>query len=130
MKPALLATAALLFTACSPAADTQKAADAPPIATAEHVDLTRADELATGTLAAIADAIAAGEVSSEDMVQAYLKRIEEIDRSGPTLRSVLSLNPNALEDAINADKARQAGEELGPLHGVPILLKDLSLIHI
>ena len=122
MKPLISAlTLALLGTACTPAPTPQQNE---PVATAEQTQLSRADELATGTLSAIADAIKAGDVSSEDMVQAYLKRIEEIDRSGPTLRSVLALNPNALADAKAADAARAAGETLGPLHGVPVLLKD------
>ncbi|ANM31061.1 amidase [Acidobacteria bacterium Mor1] len=76
------------------------------------------------TLPEIAEALRAGEVSSEQVVQAYLDRIERIDRSGPELRSVLALNPRALEDARAADAAREAGEELGLLHGVPVLLKD------
>lgn len=83
-----------------------------------------ADTLATGTLSDIAAAIAAGDVTSEAMVEAYLARIETIDRSGPTLQSVISVNPNALADARAADARRAAGEPLGPLHGVPVLLKD------
>ena len=83
-----------------------------------------AETLATGTLSDIAAAIADGRVTSEQMVEAYLARINTIDRSGPTLQSVLALNPNALEDAKAADAAQASGETLGPLHGVPILLKD------
>ena len=65
-----------------------------------------------------------GDVTAEALVQSYLTRIEAIDRSGPTLQSVLALNPNALEDAKALDAKRANGEDLGPLHGVPILLKD------
>lgn len=125
MKLSLLASTLLVLmicAACSPA--DAPAASLPEAVTAKPAQLTRADTLATGTLSAIADAIAAGEVSSEDMVLAYMARIESIDRSGPTLRSVLALNPNALADARAADAARAAGETLGPLHGVPVLLKD------
>lgn len=125
MKLSLFASAALsalLFTACTPPSN--QTAPTPAANTATPAQLTKADTLALGTLSDIADAIAAGDVSSEDMVQAYLKRIESIDRSGPTLRSVLALNPNALDDAKAADAAREAGETLGPLHGVPVLLKD------
>ena len=124
MRAAFLATAAFVFAACSPVGEAPAPPQNEPGATAEQTQLSRADELAMGTLTDIAGAIAAGEVSSEDMVLAYQKRIEEIDRSGPTLRSVLAMNPNALEDAKAADAAREAGETLGPLHGVPILLKD------
>jgi len=129
MKNVFLASAALslvLIAACGQSAPTQSTdtSGQVPAITAEQTQLSRADELATGTLSTIAEAIATGEVSSEDMVRAYQKRIEEIDRSGPTLRSVLALNPNALEDAKAADAARANGETLGPLHGVPVLLKD------
>lgn len=79
---------------------------------------------ATADLGDIASAIANGDITSEEMVRIYLERIDAIDRSGPTLQSVLALNPNALADARRADDARARGETLGPLHGVPVLLKD------
>jgi amidase len=65
-----------------------------------------------------------GAVTSEQLVQAYLDRIERIDRNGPNLNSVLALNPNALEQARALDAERAAGHVRGPLHGVPILIKD------
>jgi amidase len=65
-----------------------------------------------------------GAVTSEQLVQAYLDRIERIDRSGPNLNSVLALNPDALEQARALDAERAAGRVRGPLHGIPILLKD------
>lgn len=76
------------------------------------------------TLPAISEALAAGELLSEELVQAYLDRIERVDRDGPRLQSVLALNPQALDDARASDARRAAGEALGPLDGVPILLKD------
>lgn len=65
-----------------------------------------------------------GTVTSEQLVDAYLALIDKIDRNGPTLRSILSLNPNAREDARKLDAERKAGKLRGPLHGIPILLKD------
>jgi amidase len=76
------------------------------------------------TLSSLADAIAKGETSSEAATKAYLKRIAEIDDSGLTLNAVLATNPAAINDARRLDKERKAGETRGPLHGVPILLKD------
>lgn len=76
------------------------------------------------SLPEIADALKSGEVTSEALVKAYLERIAQVDQSGPTLQSVLSLNPDALAQAKALDARRAAGEALGPLHGVPILLKD------
>jgi len=68
--------------------------------------------------------MAAGLVDCEGLVRAYLDRIETIDRSGPTLRSVIALNPKALDDARRLDDERREGRVRGPLHGVPILVKD------
>jgi len=65
-----------------------------------------------------------GTVTSESLVRAYLARIAAIDASGPTLRSVIALSPRALEDARARDAERRAGTIRGPLHGIPILIKD------
>lgn len=72
----------------------------------------------------IAAAIADGDITSVDLVNAYLQRISRIDRSGPNVRAVLSLNPLALERAEQLDVLYKSGGSAGPLHGVPILLKD------
>ncbi len=69
-------------------------------------------------------AMAAGEASSESLVRAYLARIAALDRQGPRLNSVIALNPNALADARRLDAERRAGKVRGPLHGLPILIKD------
>jgi amidase len=66
----------------------------------------------------------AGHVTSEEIARAYLARIEAIDRSGPTLRSVIAINPHAIEDARRLDAERRAGRVRGPLHGIPVLIKD------
>lgn len=65
-----------------------------------------------------------GDLSVEEAVQYYLDRIENIDRSGPELNSVLMLNPDALSIAKELDKELKEGKSRGPLHGVPVLLKD------
>ncbi|MEM9168160.1 MAG: amidase [Pseudomonadota bacterium] len=116
-------------TAAAPAADASPApapAEPAPSATAptRSFPLSPATALTLKTLPEIAEALRAGDISAEALTMAYLARIDTIDRAGPTLQSVLSINPNALADARAADVARAAGEELGPLHGVPILLKD------
>jgi amidase len=65
-----------------------------------------------------------GTVTSERLVAAYLARIAELDDAGPTLNAVIALNPQALEQARALDAERAAGRVRGPLHGIPILLKD------
>lgn len=76
------------------------------------------------SLPEIAAALRAGDVTAEEVTAAYIARIEAIDWAGPELQSVLALNPKALDDARAADARREAGELLGALHGVPVLLKD------
>jgi amidase len=76
------------------------------------------------SITALQEALATGQVTSVDLVQAYLERIAAIDQSGPMLRSVLEVNPDALTIAAERDRERRAGVVHGPLHGIPILVKD------
>jgi amidase len=76
------------------------------------------------TVVDLADAMAKGVVTSEDIVRDYLTRAALYDRRGPTFRSILALSPRAIADARARDAARAAGRVLGPYHGVPIVLKD------
>lgn len=65
-----------------------------------------------------------GELDSTTLTRAYLQRIAAIDREGPRLNSVLALNPDAPKEAAALDAERRAGHVRGPLHGIPVLLKD------
>ncbi len=81
--------------------------------------------LATATAAEIAADLAAGRTTSVALVRALLERIEAVDRPGDThLNSVLALAPDALATAERLDAERAAGTVRGPLHGVPVLIKD------
>jgi amidase len=73
---------------------------------------------------ALQAAMATGALSSEILTAAYFDRIARYDQHGPAHRSVLSVNPRALADARALDQERKAGKVRGPLHGIPILLKD------
>lgn len=68
--------------------------------------------------------MAAGRISSAQLVERYLKRIAEIDRNGPKLHSVIELNPDAHSIACALDIERCSGKLRGVLHGLPVLLKD------
>lgn len=68
--------------------------------------------------------LTAGKISAEQLVECYLMRIATLDREGPQLNSVLALNPEALPIARALDKERRQSAARGPLHGIPVLLKD------
>ena len=76
------------------------------------------------TVAQLQEAMAAGRYTSRRLVELYTERINAIDRSGPMLRSVLELNPDALSIADRLDAERKSGRVRGPLHGIPVLIKD------
>lgn len=65
-----------------------------------------------------------GEYTSRSITDLYLKRIEAIDKKGPAINAVIELNPDATSIADEMDKERKAGKTRGPLHGIPILIKD------
>ncbi len=81
-------------------------------------------ELQHITIAQLSDTMARGELTAVDVVQQYLARVEALDDNGPQLNAVMEINPDAMEVAAALDRERQAGHVRGPLHGVPILLKD------
>ncbi len=76
------------------------------------------------SVAELQAAMSEGSCSARQITEAYLARIEALDRSGPTLRSVLTVNPDALALADALDAERAAGTVRGPLHGIPVLVKD------
>ena len=82
------------------------------------------DELHGKSLEALRLELASSKTTSEALVRAYLERIDAIDRSGPTLRAVIALNPDALAQARALDEERKQKRVRGPLHGIPILIKD------
>jgi amidase len=81
-------------------------------------------ELEEITIQQLQDGLKSGKYTSRRLVAAYLTRIQQIDGAGPTLRSVIETNPDALALADAADAERKAGKVRGPLHGIPVLIKD------
>jgi amidase len=81
-------------------------------------------EHAEATVADLASAQAEGRLTARALTETYLARIEAVDRSGPRLNSVIELNPDALAIAEALDAERAASGPRGPLHGIPVLIKD------
>lgn len=76
------------------------------------------------TIRQLQDEYSKGDFTVTDVVKAYISRIEQIDRNGPELRSVIVINPDALSIAAELDRELKQGKSRGPMHGVPVLLKD------
>ncbi|HEY4970024.1 MAG TPA: amidase family protein [Steroidobacteraceae bacterium] len=76
------------------------------------------------TVAQLQAEMAAGRLTSERLTRAYIDRIHDLDSNGPGVNSIMELNPDALALARKADDLRRHGVVLGPLHGIPVLLKD------
>jgi amidase len=85
---------------------------------------TAPDEFEEATIAEMIAGMESGDVSAKDLVDFYLDRIARLDRGGPTINSVLALNPQAKALARVRDRERRDGHVRGPLHGIPVLIKD------
>ena len=80
--------------------------------------------LMEATIGDLQEKMASGALSSVAITKLYLKRIEQMDKKGPALNAVIELNPDALSIAAAMDAERKAGRVRGPMHGIPVLIKD------
>ncbi|KAH9934097.1 amidase signature enzyme [Amylocystis lapponica] len=81
-------------------------------------------DLYEASIADLQDGLGKAHFTSVDLVKAYLARIEEVNFKGPELRAVIETNPSALKQAKDLDSERKTSGARGPLHGIPILIKD------
>jgi amidase len=109
----LLVILAIGMAACSQPAPVAPVAPAAPAV--DVVELSATDAR---------DRMASGQLTSETLTRAYLDRIAKIDDAGPKLDAVIELNPKAVTDAAALDAERKAGKTRGPMHGIPVLIKD------
>ena len=86
-----------------------------------HLDNLELNEI---TIDELQQKMQSGASTSRSITEIYLKRIEAIDKNGPTLNSVIEINPDALAIADKMDEERKAKKIRGPLHGIPVLIKD------
>ena len=89
--------------------------------TAEPVKPFEFDE---ATISNLQERMRSGQTSARVLTESYLMRIEEIDKSGPAINSVIETNPDALAIAETLDKERKEKGPRGPMHGIPVLIKD------
>ena len=76
------------------------------------------------TILGLQDRMASGKITAQWLTETYLKRIEEFDKKGPAINSVIEINPDAMDIAAALDRERKEKGTRGPLHGIPILIKD------
>src|SRR5579862_2707874 len=81
-------------------------------------------ELEEITLAELQEGMQSGKFTARSLLELYTARIEEIDKSGPSVNAVIEMNPDALSIAEDLDRERKAKGARGPLHGIPVLIKD------
>ena len=81
-------------------------------------------EVAELSIAAQQKAMTEGRITSKALVQAYLNRINAFDQRGPKLNALMTINPNALKEAADLDRERATKGPRGPLHGIPVIVKD------
>jgi len=110
----------LRLTAAALLAGTMFSASSPAHARANGVP-TQFNEM---TVAQMQTAMASGQLTSVDLTNFYINRILALDQDGPMVNSVIEFNPDAISMAQSADNLRAKGQVLGPLHGIPVLLKD------
>lgn len=112
-----LAATALSLASCESLPSSEKVAG-------ESTTFTDDFELNELTIDELQQKMQSGAHSSRSITQLYLQRIEAIDKKGPALNAVIELNPDALTIADQLDAERKAGKVRGPLHGIPVLIKD------
>ena len=120
----LLATASVTATTAGAAAGATASASAHHSSASAPGAFRHVPDAAQASLSDVREAIRNRRISSRELVRFHLRRIAALDRKGPSLRAVITTNPDALRIAAQRDDELRKGAPRGPLHGVPILLKD------
>jgi amidase len=108
----------------SPAHAQDGAAGAPTAAEIAAIVKSAPSELNELTIAQLQQMMSAGHLSATELTEYYISRIDALDRRGPRVNAILELNPDAISIAEALDKERRTKGPRGPLHGIPIVLKD------
>ncbi|HWB26161.1 MAG TPA: amidase [Chitinophagaceae bacterium] len=116
----IAATSAAVIAGCNTPGDSAKNNTGDDAAKAGYNDFA----LNEATIEGLQDKMKSGELTSRSITEMYVKRIDAIDKNGPKINSVIELNPDALSIADAMDSERKAGKLRGPLHGIPVLIKD------
>ena len=119
LKTTLIGSAAATLAPLYPALGAARETDA-----SNPVPQIKSFELDEITIPELQDGMKSGKFTARSLVEKYSARIQEIDKSGPTVNSILEMNPDALSIADALDQERKAKGPRGPMHGIPVLIKD------
>jgi amidase len=119
LKTTLIGSAAATLTPLYPALGAAR--EIAPVSPAPDIKAFELDEIAVSGLQ---DGMKSGKFTAHSLVEKYSARIQEIDTNGPAINSVIELNPDALSIADALDQERKAKGPCGPMHGIPVLIKD------
>ncbi|MEP7318820.1 MAG: amidase [Panacibacter sp.] len=115
-----LAIGSIAAASCNEAIDKEKQEETTTVS-GEFADDFVLNEI---TIDQLQQKMQSGEYTSRSITEMYLKRIDAIDKNGPKLNAVIELNPDALAIADSMDNERKSGKLRGPMHGIPVLIKD------
>src|ERR1700719_2777670 len=119
LKTTLIGSAAAAFTPLYPAFGApRETIPSTPVPDLKPFEL---DEI---TISALQDGMKSGKFTARSLVEKYAARIDEIDKRGPSINAIIELNPDAIAIADALDQERKAKGPRGPMHGVPVLIKD------
>src|SRR3569833_1029627 len=94
------------------------------MASAPAVKIDQSFQIVETTISDVHAAYKSGSLTARQLVQMYLDRIEAYDKKGPAINCIISLNPTALEEADELDATFKKTGFVGPLHGIPVIMKD------
>ena len=121
LRTSLLGTAAIATATAKPSVARLAIAEANTVIYSGDVPAFELDEV---TISELQDAMKSGKLTSRSITEKYLARIDQVDKQGPAINAIIELNPDALSIADAMDKERKEKGPRGPLHGIPILIKD------
>ncbi len=119
LKTTLIGSAAAAATPLYPALGAAR--ETAPAISAPEVKAFELDEI---TIAELQDGMKSGKFTARSLVEKYQERIEQIDKQGPSVNAIIELNPDALSIAQALDEERKGKGPRGPMHGIPVLIKD------
>jgi len=114
----LAGVVSVLSESCNTAQTNTNTTAATPAPFTDHFELNEV------SISELQQKIKGNQYNAQELVKTYLERIDQIDKKGPAINSIIEVNPDAMDIARKLDEELKAGKSRGPLHGVPVVIKD------